>query len=428
MIACLKPMWWLTAAVMLLCGCTTNPITGRSQFVMVSEESAISGSASAYSNMMGQLFKKNKIEIDTSRAERVREITNRLVAEAVRFRPDSANWNWDVRVIDEPKVVNAFCMAGGKMAIYTGFWVKLNATDDEIANVMGHEIGHALASHTRERMSVAMATGITVSLLAIGTSSRNDSNAMARNESLYAVAAGLAITLPNSRESESEADQIGIELAARAGYDPRAAVSLWKKMAAEGGGPPEFLSTHPAPENRMARLATLVAQVDPYYRKAKETRDTAQIPTFIGMAANERAVDSISREEYAAKIAAEGQVMTFISEDFEKFRRGETVFTCGLDCAFGYNFQKGDWKQMHEKKSWRELAVSLVRVGYQNDLSYFLLAEAANGLGLKDAAKTYYTRAFEAQKAGKTCDGTFNTCEGLDVPKLVQAALRPAGD
>jgi len=424
MIACLKRSWWLAAAVALLCGCTTNPITGRSQFVMVSEESAISGSASAYSNMMGQLFKKNRIETDTPRAERVREITNRLVAEAVRFRPESANWNWDVRVIDEPKIVNAFCMAGGKMAIYTGFWEKLNATDDEIANVMGHEIGHALASHTRERMSVAMATGITVSLLAIGTSSRNDTSTMGRNESLYGIAAALAITLPNSRESETEADQIGIELAARAGYDPRAAVSLWKKMAAEGGGPPEFLSTHPAPENRMERLAILAVQVDPYYQKAKETRDTARIPTFIGMAANERAVGSISREEYAAKIAAEGQVMTFIAEDFEKFRRGETVFTCGLDCAFGYNFQKGDWKLMHEKKSWRELAVSLVRVGYQNDLSYFLLAEAANGLGLKDAAKTYYTRAFEAQQAGKTCDGTFNTCEGFDIPKLIQAALQ----
>lgn len=417
-----------TAALALLAGCAQNTLTGRDQLMLVTEAQAVSGSAQAYSQMMGQLDKKKQIETGTPRTGKVREITERLIAQAVRFRPETAQWSWDVQVINDPKVVNAFCMAGGKMAIYTGFWVKLNATDDEIANVMGHEIGHALASHTRERMSVAMATGITVSLLAIGTSSRNDSNAMARNESLYAVAAGLAITLPNSRESESEADQIGIELAARAGYDPRAAVSLWKKMAAEGGGPPEFLSTHPAPENRMARLATLVAQVDPYYRKAKETRDTAQIPTFIGMAANERAVDSISREEYAAKIAAEGQVMTFISEDFEKFRRGETVFTCGLDCAFGYNFQKGDWKQMHEKKSWRELAVSLVRVGYQNDLSYFLLAEAANGLGLKDAAKTYYTRAFEAQKAGKTCDGTFNTCEGLDVPKLVQAALRPAGD
>lgn len=424
MITCLRRLWWLAAAVALLCGCTTNPITGRSQFVMVSEESAISGSASAYSNMMGQLFKKNKIEIDTPRAERVREITNRLVAEAVRFRPDAASWNWDVRVIDEPKVVNAFCMAGGKMAIYTGFWGKLNATDDEIANVMGHEIGHALASHTRERMSVAMATGITVSLLAIGTSSRNDTSAMGRNEGLYGIAAALAITLPNSRESETEADQIGIELAARAGYDPRAAVSLWKKMAAEGGGPPEFLSTHPAPENRMERLATLAVQVDPYYQKAKETRDTAQIPTFIGVAANERAIDSISREEYAAKIAAEGQVMTFISEDFEKFRRGETVFTCGIDCAFGYNFQKGDWKLLHEKKSWRELAVTLLRVGYQNDLSYFLLAEAANGLGLKDAAKIYYARSLGAQKDGKTCDGTFNTCEGFDIPKLIQAALQ----
>jgi len=424
MIACLKRSWWLAATVALLCGCSTNPITGRSQFVMVSEESAISGSASAYSNMMGQFSKKNKLEIETPRAERVRDITNRLVAEAVRFRPDAANWNWEVRVIDEPKVVNAFCMAGGKMAIYSGFWVKLNATDDEIANVMGHEIGHALASHTRERMSVAMATGITVSLLAIGTSSRNDSSAMGRNESLYGIAAALAVTLPNSRESESEADQIGIELAARAGYDPRAAVSLWKKMAAEGGGPPEFLSTHPAPENRMARLAELVSKVDPYYQKANATRDTVQIPTFIGVAANERAVDGISREEYAAKIAAEGQVMTFISEDFEKFRRGETVFTCGIDCAFGYNFQKGDWKLLHEKKSWRELAVTLLRVGYQNDLSYFLLAEAANGLGLKDAAKIYYARALEAQKDGKTCDGTFNTCEGFDIPKLIQAALQ----
>jgi Zn-dependent protease with chaperone function len=419
----LKRSWWLAAALALLCGCSTNPITGRSQFVMVSEESAISGSASAYSNMMGQFSKKNKIEIETPRAERVRDITNRLVAEAVRFRPDAANWNWEVRVIDEPKVVNAFCMAGGKMAIYSGFWVKLNATDDEIANVMGHEIGHALASHTRERMSVAMATGITVSLLAIGTSSRNDSSAMGRNESLYGIAAALAVTLPNSRESESEADQIGIELAARAGYDPRAAVSLWKKMAAEGGGPPEFLSTHPAPENRMARLAELVSKVDPYYQKAKATRDTVQIPTFIGVAANERAVDGISREEYAAKIAAEGQVMTFVAEDFEKFRRGETVFTCGIDCAFGYNFQKGDWKRMHERQSWRDLAVSLLRVGYDNDLSYFLLAEAANGLGLKGAAKTYYERALAAHKAGKTCDGTFNTCEGFDIPKQAQATL-----
>ncbi len=424
MITCLKRSWWLAAAVALLCGCTTNPITGRSQFVMVSEESAISGSASAYSNMMGQLRKKNKIEIDTPRAERVREITNRLVAEAVRFRPDAASWSWDVRVIDEPKVVNAFCMAGGKMAIYTGFWEKLKATDDEIANVMGHEIGHALASHTRERMSVAMATGITVSLLAIGTSSRSDNREIAGRESLYGIAAALAITLPNSRESESEADQIGIELAARAGYDPRAAVSLWKKMAAEGGGPPEFLSTHPTPENRMERLAVLAVQVDPYYQKAKETRDTARIPSFIGVAANEREIDSISREEYAAKIAAEGQVMTFIVEDFEKFRRGETRFTCGLDCAFGYNFQRGDWKQLHEKKAWRDLAASLLRIGYQNDLSYFLLAEAANGLGLKDAAKTYYARALEAQKDGRTCDGTFNTCEGFDIPRLVQAALQ----
>ena len=115
---------------------------------------------SAYANMIGQFSKKNKVETGTPRAARVKEITNRLVAEAVRFRPDSANWAWEVQLIDEPKTVNAFCMAGGKMGIYTGFWEKLNATDDEIGNVMGHEIGHALASHTREKMSMAMTVGV----------------------------------------------------------------------------------------------------------------------------------------------------------------------------------------------------------------------------------------------------------------------------
>src|SRR5882724_11423391 len=154
-----KHMHWLAPlALGALVGCSTNPITGRSQFMVVSEDMAIGQSAAAYNSMMGDLGKKKKVEADSPRAEKVRHITDRLIAQAVRFRPDSAKWKWEVQVINDPKTVNAFCMAGGKMAIYSGMWEKLKATDDEVAQVMGHEIGHALANHTQERMSVAMSS------------------------------------------------------------------------------------------------------------------------------------------------------------------------------------------------------------------------------------------------------------------------------
>ena len=255
----------------LAAGCAQNPLTGRSQLMLVSEGQAVSGSATAYSQMMGELDKKKQIENATPRVEKVREITERLIAQAVRFRPETASWSWDVQLINDPKTVNAFCMAGGKMAIYSGMWEKLNATDDEVAQVMGHEIGHALANHTQERMSVAMATSVGVQVAAIAVSSRSNSPAAGLALSGAALAAAVAIQLPNSRESESEADQIGIELAARAGYDPKAAVTLWEKMGKLEGGkaPPEFLSTHPTPQNRAARLKELGNKVEPFYIAAK---------------------------------------------------------------------------------------------------------------------------------------------------------------
>ncbi|HEV2432123.1 MAG TPA: M48 family metallopeptidase, partial [Burkholderiales bacterium] len=247
----------------LLAGCTTSPLTGREQFMVVSDSQAVSESAAAYSQMMADLGKKKKIETGTPRAQKVKEITDKLVKEAVRVRPDSAKWSWEVQVIDDPKTVNAFCMAGGKMAIYTGMWDQLKATDDEIAQVMGHEIAHALADHTRERMSIAMTTAVATTAAAIVVGTRGDMGPGAGLALTGAqLASVLAIQLPNSRQGESEADQIGIELAARAGYDPKAAVTLWEKMGKLGGGkgPPEFLSTHPSPENRAARLSELGAQ------------------------------------------------------------------------------------------------------------------------------------------------------------------------
>jgi len=407
------------AGVVLLAACTTNPITGRSQFMVVPESMAIRESAVAYSSMMGGLSKKNQIETGTPRAEKLRAITDRLIAQAVRFRPDSAKWGWQVQLINDPKTVNAFCMAGGKMAMYTGLIEQLKASDDEIAQVMGHEIGHALANHTQERMSIAYSSGIGAQLAAIALGARDQTAA------LMQTAAVVAIQLPNSRESEAEADQIGIELAARAGYEPTAAVSLWEKMGkiSGGKGPPEFLSTHPSPEHRRERLRELAARVQPLYVAAKE-RPASDAPSFLSAkeAANERVVrkaGELSPEEYAEKVAREPATMTFLAEPFERFKRGDTVFDCRLQCSLAYERRKADWKKLHARAQWRDLAVSVIQVGYQNDLAYFMLGEAARGLGLKVPAQTYYRRALEAGAQYGCGEG----CEGFDVPKLARAHL-----
>lgn len=262
--------------IALLAACATSP-TGRRQLMLVSEDQAISSSAEAYVQEVGKFKAEGKLSSDRALIERVDVITERLVAQAIRMRPDSRDWQWSVAVIDDPDVVNAWCMAGGRMAIYTGLIDKIEPSDDEIAQVMGHEIGHALANHTAEKMSVAMASSIGV--LAVGMASDNSGTAMAG----AAAAAIVAIKLPNSRTAETEADRIGIELAARAGYDPRAAVTLWQKMNSVGGGqPPQFLSTHPNPENRAERLSRLGPEMEPYYREpGTRPRHPVQVVTAL---------------------------------------------------------------------------------------------------------------------------------------------------
>jgi predicted Zn-dependent protease len=258
----MKKLLVLITAVLLLAGCATNPVTGRKQFMVVSESEAIAASKEAYVAQLAPIAKNGKIDNDPAMTKRVREITSRLIAQAIKYRPETSKWEWSVKVIDAPNTVNAFCMAGGKMAIYSGLITKLNATDDEIANVMGHEIGHALSNHTAEKMSVAMASQLGAALVGVAAGSQYGGAAA----SGAALAATLALQLPNSRTAETEADRIGIELAARAGYDPNAAVTLWEKMAHAGGSnPPEFLSTHPAPETRIRDLQALAPKMMPYY-------------------------------------------------------------------------------------------------------------------------------------------------------------------
>ena len=247
----------------LLTGCATSP-TGRNQLMLVSEDYAIEASKQAYVETIAPLEKEGKINTDKALTARVERITGRLVTEAIRMRPDTKDWDWSMKVIDDPETVNAWCMAGGKMALYTGLVEKLDPTDDELAQVIGHEIAHALANHTAEKMSIAMASSLGVMAVGIATDNRAVTTGAA-------AAALLAVTLPNSRTAESEADRIGIELAAKAGYDPRAAVTLWQKMAKVGGGAPlEFLSTHPSAGTRQERLQSLIPQMMPYYREKKQ--------------------------------------------------------------------------------------------------------------------------------------------------------------
>ena len=158
----------LALVSLLLVACATSP-TGRRQLMLVSEESAISASKEAYAQTLKPLSEEGKVDTDPVVKQRVTTITERLVAQAVKMRPATARWEWSIKVIDDPEVVNAWCMAGGKMAIYTGLIDKLDATDDEIAQVMGHEISHALANHQAEKMSVAMASSVGV--IAVGAAS-----------------------------------------------------------------------------------------------------------------------------------------------------------------------------------------------------------------------------------------------------------------
>ena len=157
---------------------------------------------------------------------------------------------------------------------------------------------------------------------------------------------------------------------------------------------------------------------------AAKEHPTHDAPSFLAAkeAANERVVrkaGELSPEEYAAKVAREPATMTFLAEPFERFKRGETGFDCRFQCSLAYERRKGDWKQLHARGLWRDLAVSVLQVGYENDLSYFMLGEAARGLGLNDAARKYYRRALDAGASYGCGEG----CEGFDVPKLARARL-----
>ncbi|MEN9451052.1 MAG: hypothetical protein RLZZ369_111 [Pseudomonadota bacterium] len=210
---------------------------------------------------------------------RLRAIAKRLIPYSMEWNKRATQWQWEVIVLNS-KELNAFCMPGGKIAFYTGILEQLQLTDDEVAMVMGHEIAHALREHARERMGKTSATKLGANLISglLGLGSTGDA---------LLNMGGQLLTLKFSRENESEADLVGMELAARAGYDPRAGVSLWQKMsAASKGAPPQWMSTHPSGSSRIQEIQASLPKVMPLYDRAAKPTQRFDMPKRSGAVYN----------------------------------------------------------------------------------------------------------------------------------------------
>lgn len=238
---------------------------------LVSAESVEQSAKAQYAQMLQQAAAKNALgPADNAQVKRLRAIAQRLIPYAIPWNERARDWQWEVNLIGSTQV-NAFCMPGGKIAFYSGILKQLKLTDDEVAMVMGHEIAHALREHARERMGKSAATGIGANLLTqllgLGQIGQTVTNYGAQ-----------LLTLEFSRSDESEADLVGMELAARAGFDPRAGITLWQKMgAASQGAPPQWLSTHPAGSTRIADIQANLPKVMPLYERARKSAPN-QVP------------------------------------------------------------------------------------------------------------------------------------------------------
>ncbi|SEL12943.1 M48 family metallopeptidase [Nitrosovibrio tenuis] len=264
-VAAISISLWLA----LMAGCATTTAGGavganRSQLMLISSEQLEQVAAQGYTKLKADATQQGALNKDPKMLQRVQAIAKRLEPQTAVFRRDAPGWKWEVNVIDSNEL-NAFCMPGGKIMFYSGLINRLQLTDEEIAVVMGHEIAHALREHSREQVSQAIAaqTALGVGAAAFGLSQNAATLANIGYETLIAT--------HFSRTDEAEADRIGLELTARAGYNPQAGVTLWQKMinAGTGGKLPEFLSSHPADSTRVQQIESLLPIVMPLYQAAR---------------------------------------------------------------------------------------------------------------------------------------------------------------
>lgn len=253
-----------TLGVVSCASTTESGVAGvdRKQLLLIPADQIHLSSSQSYEKLKREAEAQGKLNRNKEQVSRVKNIAQALIPHTTIYRSEAPGWSWEANVISSPEL-NAFCMPGGKIIFYSGIIEKLQLTDGEIAAIMGHEIAHALREHSRERMSQAFIEQFGIeTLLGTGKIDKKYTRELM-------IASTLALALPNNRQQESEADEMGVELMARAGYDPQNAVSLWRKMGSQGGGkPPEFLSTHPSGETRIRKIEALIPKIMPLYKKS----------------------------------------------------------------------------------------------------------------------------------------------------------------
>jgi Zn-dependent protease with chaperone function len=251
--------------LMFLVACASTTDGGavdsdRKQLMLIPSAQISKMAADAYEQTKEEARRKGSLDRNDEQVRKTQGIAKRLTPFTSVFRKDAPQWQWEVHVISSPEL-NAYCMPGGKIMFYTGIIEQLRLSDGEIAAVMGHEIAHALREHGRERMSQALIQQIGLGVL-VGSGVVNEKYAGS-----LSMASQIMIGLPHSRAHEVEADQMGVELMARAGFDPREAITLWEKMAVQGGSkPPEILSTHPSDSTRIGKIQAMIPRVLPLYK------------------------------------------------------------------------------------------------------------------------------------------------------------------
>ena len=258
----------LILAGLMLAGCATVPITGRSQLQLVSQAELTAMGAESYQEFIAE----SRISDDAEATAMVRRVGHRIARSSEAFlrehglEEDIRYYDWEFNLIDDDETANAFCVSGGKIAVYTGI-LPLTQDESGLAVVVGHEVAHALANHGGERMSqllIAQLGGMALSKAVEKEPEKTQELWL----TAYGIGAQFGFLMPYSRQHESEADRIGLILMAQAGYDPRAAVPFWQRMAAQGGpSTPEFLSTHPSPETRIEDIREHLPEALSYYEE-----------------------------------------------------------------------------------------------------------------------------------------------------------------
>ena len=266
----MKKFYFILATTIFLVACTTNSITGRKQWILFPESTLQAEALTQYQSFLNQ----NKVvSANTNRdAEMVKRVGSRIANAITTYYKSKGQsselegYNWEFNLVNDPQV-NAWCMPGGKVVVYTGL-LAVTQNETALAIVLGHEITHAIAGHSNERMSqatIAQGLGVAGNIF---TQNKEKANAIFNN--VYGPAASVGVLLPNSRKQEYEADHYGLIFAALAGYNPQEAIAFWQRMAKASQGsakPPEFLSTHPADENRIAQLKKFMPEALKYYKK-----------------------------------------------------------------------------------------------------------------------------------------------------------------